>query len=437
MTDWQKFTAILIFLFTGMASAMAAEIIRGETVTTRPRPDYDAVGTRLGGFNLYPEATLEFMYDDNILAVENDAPEIFDIDDFVITLAPAIALRSDWSKHALNMGGRVSAGRYTETTSQDFTDYELWADGNLEFGRSLLGARISHSHLHELRTSANDERTVFPTEFDVDNVAVIYRYSPNRFYARGSLEFTNYDFDKTLRIPEFRPPNYNDNDDRDRLVTDVRLRGGYLISPSYSMFLEGRLYDFDYDQEKDRNEVNRDSDGYDILAGSDFDLSGVTSGEVFIGYRNIEYADDAFETQDGPIFGASVDWNITQLTTVTLLGSQRLYGTTVTVQESPGTIPPPDRVPASGIETVELGIVANHELRRNIILNLELRGSNEEFLQTTREDDVVIFRLGGEYLLNRNWRLNAGYTYQKRDSNTTDGRDFRVNQIFLGFLGQL
>jgi hypothetical protein len=334
------------------------------------------------------------------------------------------------------MGGRVSAGRYTETTSQDFTDYELWADGNLEFGRSLLGARISHSHLHELRTSANDERTVFPTEFDVDNVAFIYRYAPNRFYARGSLEFTNYDFEDSLIINRNPPPDFvpRDNDDRDRLVTDVRLRGGYLISPSYSMFLEGRLYDFDYDQAVDRHDVNRDSDGYDILAGSDFDLSGVTSGEVFIGYRNIEYADDNFQTQDGPIFGASVDWNITQLTTVTLLGSQRLYGTTVTVQESP---PPADPVPASGIEAVELGIVANHELRRNIILNLELRGSNEEFLQTTREDDVVIFRLGGEYLLNRNWRLNAGYTYQKRDSNATDGRDFRVNQIFLGILGQL
>jgi hypothetical protein len=94
-------------------------------------------------------------------------------------------------------------------------------------------------------------------------------------------------------------------------------------------------------------------------------------------------------------------------------------------------------VPASGIEAVELGVVANHELRRNIILNLELRGSNEEFLQTTREDDVVTFRIGGEYLLNRNWRLNAGYTFQKRDSNKEDGRDFKVNQIFLGILGQL
>ena len=139
------------------------------------------------------------------------------------------------------------------------------------------------------------------------------------------------------------------------------------------------------------------------------------------------YVDARFETQDGPIFGANVDWNITQLTTITFLGSQRLYGTTVFV----------DGVPASGIEAAELGFVANHELRRNIILNLELRGSNEEFLQTTREDDVARFRIGGEYLLNRNWRLNAGYTYQKRDSNDNDARDFRVNQIFLGIRGQI
>jgi hypothetical protein len=433
MTDWQKITALLTLLFTSMATAMAAEITRGETVTTRPRPDYDAVGTRLGGFTLYPEATLEFMYDDNILAADRDEPE-FELDDMLVTLAPAIALRSDWSKHALNTGARVSAGRYTEYVSQDFTDYELWADGNLEFGRSLLGARISHSHLHQLRTSANDtaanERPIFPIEFDMDNVAFIYRYAPNRFYARGSLEFTNYDFEDSLDLRITPPPPVaviRDNDDRDRLVTDARLRGGYLISPSYSMFLEGRLYDFDYDQEEDRFGVQRDSDGYDILAGSEFDLSGVTSGEVFVGYRNIEYVDPLYETQNGPIFGANVDWNITQLTTITFLGSQRLYGTVVFV----------DGVPASGIEAAELGVVANHELRRNIILNLELRGSNEEFLQTTREDDVARFRIGGEYLLNRNWRLNAGYTYQKRDSNDNNAREFRVNQIFLGILGQI
>jgi hypothetical protein len=430
MTDWQKITALLTLLFTCMATAMAAEITRGETVTTRPRPDYDAVGTHLRSFTLYPKATLKFMYDDNILAVDKDEPE-FNLDDLLVTLAPAIELRSDWSKHALNTGGRVSAGRYNEYSSQDFTDYELWADGNLEFGRSLLEARVSHSHLHELRTSANDERTVYPTEFDLDNVAVIYRYAPNRFYVRGSLEFSNYDFDRTLAATA--PPSYISNDDRDRLVTDLRLRGGYLISPSYSVFVETRLYDFDYDLNEDRYDNNRDSDGYDILAGSDFDLSGVTSGEVFFGYRNIDYADPTFETQDGPTFGASIDWNITQLTTVTFLGSQRIYGTTVTVEESPGDPP----VASSGIEAVELGVVANHELRRNIILNIELTSINEEYLQTTREDDVARFRLGGEYLLNRNWRLNGGYTYQKRDSNNNDAREFRVNQIFLGILGQI
>ena len=289
MTDWQKITALLTLLFVSMATAMAAEVPRGETVTTRPRPDYDAVGTRLGGFTLYPEATLEFMYDDNILAADKDEPE-FELDDMLVTLAPEIALRSNWSKHALNTGARVTAGRYTEYASQDFTDYELWADGNLEFGYSELGARISHSHLHQLRTSANDtsgnERPIFPIEFDVDNVAFVYRYAPNRFYARGSLEFTNYDFEDSLDLRTTPPPLVivvRDNDDRDRLVTDARLRGGYLISPSYSMFLEGRVYDFDYDQEEDRFGVQRDSDGYDILAGSEFDLSGVTSGEVFVG----------------------------------------------------------------------------------------------------------------------------------------------------------
>ena len=159
-----------------------------------------------------------------------------------------------------------------------------------------------------------------------------------------ALDFSQFDYDDALGI-DFKPI---DNQFRDRLESELRLRAGYFMSASYSLYFESRLYDWDYKQVSD---PDLDQDGFDVVVGSDFDLTGVTSGNVFAGYRQIDYKDSAFETQTGPVFGASIDWNVTQLTTITFLGSQRLYGTTV--QDS------------SGIQAVTLGVGADHELRRN------------------------------------------------------------------------
>jgi len=123
------------------------------------------------------------------------------------------------------------------------------------------------------------------------------------------------------------------------------------------------------------------------------------------------------------VFGASVDWNITQLTTITFLGSKRLYGTTF--QNS------------SGIQAVAFGIGADHELRRNVILGLDLAFIEEEYLQTPRTDDVTRISVGGEYFLNRYWSLNAGYRYQERESDSVNARQFEVNQFYLGIRGQI
>ena len=440
MTNYLKIAALLILPVAGVATVAAQEIARGETVDTRPRPDYDAIGAPVGRFLLYPEVTMDVAYDDNIFAADKSGeplPVVGGpvISDTLVLLEPAIALRSDWSRNALNAGGRVLGGRYNEYASQDFTDYDLWADGNLEFGPNRLEANVKHNHLHSLRTSSQDQNQgIFPTEYDRNDVGLGYRYAPGRVFVGAALAFRSFDYDNAIGLDDNDNPTVINNQDRDRLGSEVKLRLGYLPSPAYSVFLETRLYDVDYDTDVDRFGNNRDQNGYDIVLGSEFDMTGVTSGEVFAGYRNIDYDEVTFETQNGPVFGASVDWNITQLTTITFLGSQRLYGSNVRgLSDVDGTTPQG----SSGIQARALGIQLDHELRRNFILSLELEAIDEDYLQITREDEVANARLGLNYFLTRNWGLNAGYRYQKRDSNSPGAREFRVNQFYLGIHGQI
>jgi len=426
MTDYVKIAALAILLIADIAAVTAQEIAqvdRGITVQARPRPDYDPIGAPVGRFFLFPAATLDVVYDDNILAADESEPD-FILSDTLLLLTPELALRSDWSKHALNVGAKAMSGRYNEYASQDFTDYRLWGDGNLEFGANKLDASISHNKLHELRTSSTDQtQGIFPTEYTLDTVGAGYLFAPNRLFASLKVDFASYEYDDALRIDDMGNPIIIDNRDRDRLNSELRLRLGYLLSPASSLYFESRTYDFDYDLAQDRFGNNLDQSGYDIVAGSEFDNASLISGKIYAGYRNIDYDDPQFEKQSGPLFGANVDWNVTQLTTLTFLANQRLYGTTV--QNS------------SGIEAMVLGIGVNHELRRNVILSLNLENANEDYLQTPREDDVSRLNLGADYLLSRNWSLQGGYRYQKRDSNDAGVRQFKVNQFYLGIRGQI
>jgi hypothetical protein len=203
----------------------------------------------------------------------------------------------------------------------------------------------------------------------------------------------------------------------------LRLRTGYKTSPDLGLFAEGRYYDIDYDTAVDRNNENRDFDGLDLVTGAEINLSGVTFGEVFAGYRTISYADRAFDTQDGFTFGATLDWNITGLTTISFGAAQRLLGTTV---EN-----------ASGIESNEFDIGIDHELLRNLILSVAYEYNNEDFLNIDRNDDFKRFIFSGEYLLSRRWVIDGGYIYQDRESDVRGGDQFSVSQVYLGFKARI
>ena len=92
-------------------------------------------------------------------------------------------------------------------------------------------------------------------------------------------------------------------------------------------------------------------------------------------------------------------------------------------------------VSSSGIDTTVLGFRVDHELRRNILLNLAYQYRKEDFQEITREDDVNRFEFGALYLLNRYLELNGGYVYEDRNSNTF--RSFSVNRIFIGLRAQI
>ena len=394
--------------------ADAEDAQRHETVTSRKRPAYDPVGLPLGSFRVYPSVDAELLHDDNVLATSDNEES-----DSAYVLAPRILVESGWSRHDLSAGLDVDMARYFDLQHEDFTDVRLWGLGHLDISRGQLELAASFASLHEPRTSPDAVDGIEPTEYSRDRVAVAWRYQPSRAFARVAAELQHLNYDDT-----HTDTGTVSGADRDRDYWQGKLRLGYELPSGLDAFVEARAVSTNYDQKVDDNGFERSSDGYDLVGGFGFDVSGTVFGEAYAGYRRREYDDPSFAPADGPTFGAEMTWLASGLTTVTVKIDRTVDATTISG--------------ASGVLQTSYDLAVDHELLRNLILQLAYKLSKEDYEGISRRDDVTWLRFGGEYLLNRRWHLFLGYEGENRDVKPSDvGQQYDINVFFLRLQGQI
>ncbi len=390
------------------------EPIRGVTVTDRARPDLDPLGIRAAGFLLYPKLAVAEQYDDNIFSTDTDEE-----DDFITIANPSIQLQSNWRNHALNFYGTAEIGRYAENSDEDYEDYTLGADGRVDIVRdSFVKAAISFSELHEDRGSPDDVAGDEPTEFSVlfPQVGVFHRFGRFNLNVDGTLR--RFDFDDT---PATGGPI--NNDDRDRNEWEATVRLGYEIVPHYEAFIRASYNVRRYDDAFDDNGFDRDSDGFEVVAGTAIEFTGVTFGNVFVGFHSQDRDDPALSTINGVKFGGQIIWNVTGLTTVKGFVTRTVEETT---QDD-----------ASGFVATRVGASVDHELLRNLLVGAEASFTNSAYEGIDRDDDDIGFGVYGKYLLNRHLYLSARYDFRDRESTGADeGRVFDKNVFMVSLATQ-
>jgi len=397
----------------------AQELFRGDTVLTRPRPEYDPLGIRVGSFFLFPQMTVIEEYNDNIFATEHDHE-----DDFITQLVPSVSVESDWNNHALNFAAEGDFGLYANNNDENYQDFAFATDGRLDITREAQlsgGGGVSKRH---------DDRGNPDTDFSAKDPTVYYQYDAfatyfqqfGRFSATVDGEFYRRDYDDNDSLAG---ENIN-NDDRDRNIYGGGIRGGYEIVPEYEAFVRFDGNTRIYDETPDDVGVNRDSWGYGIVGGLAFDISGITVGDIFFGYRSQLYDNDSsLRNMDGPTGGMAVDWNVTPLTTI---------GATVarTIEET-------TEVGASGYWATAGTLRADHELLRNVLLNVSGGVTNNDYEGTDRNDFIYRAGIGGTYLINRYFSASLDYVFTRRSSDDAPGtdQDYTENRVFIGITGQL
>lgn len=389
---------------------------RNVSVMQRPRAEYDALGLRSGAFVWRPRADLGVEHNDNIFATATAEQS-----DTIWVLNPSLSVDTTWSTHAFSAFANVLHREYSDFSDEGTTDYSFGTSGRIDIVRgSAISASASRSRGSEPRTSAGAAGAAAePIRFDTTNFAIGGDHVFNRLRLRAGYDASKADYEDALLIGG----GVASQGFRDRTQHRFTVRADYAVSPDTALFARYRHNERDYRLSPPAVSAARDSDGYTMDVGVEFDLGGLARGEIGLGYMNQKYVDPAFADTDGFSVEAMIEWFPTQLTTVTLSAQRGIEDSGIAA--------------AAGFIGTSYAAQLDHELRRNIIVTGRLDYGNDTYQGIDREDERWGATARLTYLVNRNVGLQASFNHlDQRSSGVAGDRDFNVNRFTIGLVLQ-
>jgi hypothetical protein len=211
---------------------------------------------------------------------------------------------------------------------------------------------------------------------------------------------------------------------QDATISDAAVRANYEIVPDYLGYLRvgGSLYDYWHIV---AGGTRPNSTTYRVDLGLQILPRHLIYGEAYAGYLIQNFAQSSLGSTSAPDYGGRLVWNVTPLTTLTFNGLRAFY--TGTPSSGTTAIPGP-----AGNGYLVSTVVANadHELLRNLLLNVNASFENDSFQGITRTDNVFTAGAGVRYLVNRHLFLGGFFSYYQR-SSTLAGASFTQNLLML------
>ena len=408
----------LVLTATGAQAQSLYDRNENIPVTSRPHPEYDALGYRVGSFTAYPRISLTGTYDDNIFALPNKTSG------FIATVAPSVDFASNWSRHALDFQFRYEHDEYTKQSSESSDEYSLNSSGRLDIDHaSAANFTFDVARLTEPRTAPDSFAALRnPVRYDrVQTGGSIYREFDR---IRVDLEINNsfYSFfDDPLVGGGVYPESQRDENN-----TYERIRLSYAVSPTLAFFTQitPNQSHFLHSSIRDPGIVfttpftNLNSSGYSWLVGVNGQVTHLITADAGIGYLSQSYADPRIPSVTGTAYNVDLRYFPTQLLTVTAAANH-----SITASGLPGT-------PASDADQVS--VRADYELRRFLIISPNASYARYRYPGTSRVDDRAGAGVSATYLVNRTIGVTASYSYLEQSSNGAfGGYDFDDNRFSL------
>ena len=185
-----------------------------------------------------------------------------------------------------------------------------------------------------------------------------------------------------------------------------------------------------YDELRDRDGFERDSDGYKTAVGLIQMYSGGHQLEAYLGYLAQDYDDPRFSRVSEANYGVDLLWHPSAKMKVTAALDRSLNETTETG--------------SSGYLHTGFDLQIDQKLSTNVLGFLNYNYGLAEFQDVGREDTTKTINLGIKYFMSSKLMLSGTYSYINNDSNdlglvgsARDTYDYERNLFFLTLKGRL
>lgn len=388
---------------------------RNMSVKDRQRERDAGLGWRLGSFRAKPEVAVGAGYNDNIAATETDEQE-----GMVYQGDVRLDLKSDWGRHELNAGLYAPTVHYEDAWTA--TDAVVHVDGRYDVDRGLsISGGVLYGRRHEPYSFLPDGvQLEEPVGYDNGRAYIGFAQTLNRVRFAARADYAVYDYDDGV-LTNGTP---YETDDRDMTEVGFSARADYAASELVSFFVTAATNDRDRDLDPPDVLVNEDSNGYEVLGGVNFDLTRLMRGEVAVGYFSQSYDDPAIEETTGVAARGLVEWYPDELVTITVGAERRVEEAPVEEASTPG---------AASFVGTDFSVGADYEVRRNVILGLTTRYSEDEYDQIDRNDRRLNVYAAAEYEMNRYTSLTLRVGHETQESEGADqGRNYDANFATVG-----
>jgi len=345
-----------------------------------------------GGF-FYPSLGVELSYNDNVALTSSK-----EVGSYAAIVSPKgrFEFQGDASQVSVDLG--LNRGTYLSSHADDYLD----ANASVQAAyypteRVSMSGGLAFDRGHEARGTggAAGITTSAPDEYDMWTLSGAFKYGVDALNApRFELELSHADQEylNNRATTQFQDKQID------------RLKGTlfYRIMPNTSLLVEAGLTSFNYDRSTTPTS-NLDSDETRILVGLTWDATYQTQGIFKLGKNSKNFDVPSKQDADTTVWELGVNWS-------PLSYSKFNLSTNRSFAESDG---------AAGDYTTSstTSLTWMHDWTSYFGTNVSLSYLNEQYGNSTREDDTTTFSLTADYRVQPWLVLSGGFTRAERNSN--------------------
>ncbi|MET0373553.1 MAG: outer membrane beta-barrel protein [Rhizorhabdus sp.] len=361
-------------------------------------------GTTIGAVHVQPSASVDLAYNSNVFAAPIASG------DAILTARVAITGDFELRRHSGGVNAEIERDTYARLSSEDATQARVAARDTIKLPSDIeLSARASFGALVEPRSSTGAPVGAGrPVRYNVVDGAVDVSRRGGRFVVALGAQYSAYDYHDTIGAGGA----VVDQEIRDFHYAEVRGRVGYDLGGP-QVFVAADRHASSYRRPQPGTGFDRDTQGWQATLGLSSEITTLLRGTLSAGYLHEHFDLDTAATVSALAFNAALDWLPTPITTLHFGASRRL--------ENGASID------ASGYLASRLNLRGDHELTRNLLLDLGASYENAAFRSIDRDDDLLAITGGArlQAVGGLSFRLNG--TYQQRRSRGA-ARGFDFNQ---------